>query len=469
MSDYDVYRDEYLRKQVADAHRPIDLFNNENDAFICPSCSQQFSLTQSRCIENKYEKSLVLSKCSECNEQLYFKLPEIKKKRVYLDQSIISRLHDVEVIGINKIDSSDWRERLLTKIHLAKRLQKACFIVSDIHVLETVPINDQNTKKSLWRFANSLAGGKISGDINHAFEFELIQLLDRHDTRISKSAINCYMDVEIDSWSIHSPILMTNSWRLQGKQNWITFRDKSQENFKQTLETQKQQAGLDATLEKCILLLKKLYLDDVLTGIKYCQILTNKQPSSSQLPAKNGYSSLIFQATRDYQDGSEQFSSLNKLSQQINFQGINAFPSLKIQAVLEAEVLLRWIQNRQINPKRFNENFGLSKIMDIQHIAVFLPIVDVLTVDKDSFNRCQLTEIKSEIDIFSTKLLRASENQDGLEIWLDELLAEPETDEFRCARRLFFGRNLDEELRHDEKWMQEILSEFSKAHSKNKV
>ena len=452
-----MYRDEYLRKQVADAHRPIDLFNNEYDAFVCPSCSHQLSLTQSRCIENKYEKSLVLSKCAECHKQLYFKLPEIKKKRIYLDQSILSDLYDVEVLSTFKIDSNDWRERLLTKIKLAKRLQKASFIISDIHVLETVPLPDQAKKAVLWTFTNALADGNIAGDMNDAIEYDLQQLLGKTSLQsANKSPLNCYMNVEVDSWSIRSPILRTNSWRLRLNDPWIEFRKASQENFTHILETQRQQVSPDTTLGRCIEHLKELYLKDVLAAVNYCQILTSRQPKVFELPPKNGYASLIFQATRNYQDEPEQSLALNKLDYQIKLCGLDAFPSLKLQAILEAEVLFKWIQGLRTNPKLFNANYGASKIMDISHLAVFLPTVDVLTLDRDTFNRCQISEIKAEIDKHSTKLLRTTEEEQGLENWLDELLAAPETDEFRCARRLFFGRNLVEEKLDDEKMYREV-------------
>jgi hypothetical protein len=462
MSDYDVHRDENLRRQVNDAYRPIDLFDSEKDRFFCPKCKKQLSISSARTVENKFSKSLVQTSCAECRERLYFKLPEIKKKRVYLDQSILGELFNVEVLSTFRIESADWRERLLTKIKLAKRLQKASFIISDIHVLETVPLPNQTKKAALWQFTNALADGNIAGDMSDAFEFELHRLLDGTSLKKTKSPLNCYMNVEIDRWSIRSPILLTNSWRLRLNHNWIEFKKASHENFTQILESQKMLVGENATLVQCILFLTNLYMNDVVNGIEYCQILTNKQQNFSELPTKNAYSSLIFQATQSYQDGSAQLVALNKLNQQINLHGINAFPSMRMQAILEAEVLFRWIQGIRANPKRFNENYGVSKMMDITHLAVFLPTVDVLTLDRDTFNRCQQIEIKSEIGKHSTKLLRATENERSLENWLDALLTEPETDEFRCTRRLFFGRNLAEEKYHDDQFISEILDRLER-------
>ena len=471
-----MHRDENLRRQVGDAYRPIDLFDNDKDCFFCPKCNEQLFSSSARYAKNKFSKSLVQASCAECNEWLYFKLPAIKKKRVYLDQSVISDLCNVDVTGTNRIDSTDWRERLLAKILLAKRLQKASFIVSEIHVQETVPIPHEDTKKACWRLANSLADGRISGNFIDAFEYELHQILGFQSTKKLSSPVNCYMDFEIDAWSIRSPILMTNTWRLRLNHNQIDFRNASTENFKKILENQKKQIGLNASVESCIQHLKNVYLDDLVDGIKYAQRLAATMQMSSysdnldqiteeplpldiaNFPKDNGYGSIIFRAMEDSRDASKQLATLSKLLEQVELQGIDAFPCIKIQTVLEGEVLHRWVHGLQANPNKFNENYGSSKFMDISHLVVFLPIVDVLTVDKVTFNRCdQRPEIKLEFTKYPCKLLLASENQFGLENWLDDLLAEPETDEFRCARRLFFGRNLVEEKYHDDQFISDIL------------
>jgi hypothetical protein len=459
MSDYDVRRDESLRRQVNDAYRPIDLFDNEKDCFFCPKCNKQLFHSSSQYAKNKFSESLVQTSCTECRGQLYFKLPEIKKKRVYLDQSVISDLYDPDIVAINEKDikRAAWRKKLLAKILLAKKMQKASFIVSEIHALETVVTPIENKKYAIWKFANELADGRIGGNFIDAFEYELNHILsDQSKTR--KSPLNSYMDFEIDAWSIHSPILMTNSWLLRLHQNRIDFKNASTENFKKILEIQKNQVGLDATVENCIEHLKNLYLNGITDGIKYAldsatkrkiyfdwykSIQNNIETSTPKFIDnsinKNEYADIIFQTTLDHQNTSNQIKLLLKLLERVELQGINAFPSTKMQAVLEGEVLHRWVRGLQLNPAKFNENFGSSKFMDITHIAVYLPIVDVLTVDRETYNRCQQPEIKSEIDNYSCRLFRTSNTELGLERWLDDLLAEPETDEFKCARRLFLG------------------------------
>lgn len=477
-----MHRDENLLRQVNDAYRPIDLFDSEKDHFFCPKCNKQLSISSARTVENKFSKSLVQASCAECRERLYFKLPEIKKKRVYLDQSVISDLCVLDVAGLNEIGSIDWRERLLAKILLAKRLQKANFIVSEIHVQETVPIPDEDTQKACWRLANSLADGKISGNFIDAFEYELHQVLGIQSENKHSSPLNCYMDFEIDAWSIRSPILMTNFWQLRLNHNQINFRHTSKENFKKILIDQQEQVGLNATVESCIQYLKKLYLKDIVDAIKYAQNFAAKKqqcddwyesfqanvdappPSFIDIQVnKNGYTDIIIQTTLDLKDTSNQIKMLSKLLDRVESQGIDAFPSIKIHAVLEGEVLHRWVSGLQANPKGFNKNYGSSKFMDISHLAVFLPVVDVLTVDKDTFNRCTKDlKIQLEFAKYPRKLLRASENQSGLENWLNDLIAQPESDEFRCTRRLFFGRNLAEQKCHEDQFISEIIDRFER-------
>jgi hypothetical protein len=74
-----------------------------------------------------------------------------------------------------------------------------------------VPMPNEEDQKALWRFANNLAEGNICGDMNDAFEYELLELLDGQISKEPNLALNCYGRSEIDTWSIHNPMEMTDT------------------------------------------------------------------------------------------------------------------------------------------------------------------------------------------------------------------------------------------------------------------
>jgi hypothetical protein len=476
MDDYISDYNAHLKAKTDNAYRPLDLFNPHKDEFFCPKCNVHLSLLFPRYAHNKFRKYLVSAACLICKAGLHFQLPDIKKKRVYLDQSILSALYKQNVDKHDSVKSNEWQERVLAKIELAKKLQKITVIVSNVHVLETVPMPNEEDQKALWRFANHLAEGNICGDMNDAFEYELLEFLDGQIPKEPNLALNCYGRSEIDTWSIHSPVEMTNTYRLRANEGWLKFRSTSRYTFEETLKNQANQISVLSLLTDCINHLKKLYLADIFDGIKYAQVLAENRKAGQEwlsndenllstsmpvlrdLPERNGYGSIIFQATLNYDSKEAQVVTLRNLSEKVKKLGIDAFPSTKLQAILEGEVLHRWIKGLQANPKKFNENFGMSKVMDILHLAVFLPVVDVITVDKATFNRCQQFEIKSEIDRYSCALLCAGENQPQFEHWLDRVLNEPENDEFKATRRLFCGMNLEEEERANAKLLEDMLA-----------
>jgi hypothetical protein len=476
MNDYASHYNAHLQAQADNAYRPVNLFRSDKDEFNCPKCNAALSLFSPKYADNKFGKHLVSAICQACKGGLYFQLPEIKKKRVYLDQSILSELYKQYAEKSNSVEGSHWRERLLAKIKLAIKLQKISVIVSNVHVLETVPMLNEEHQKSLWRFANDLAEGNICGDMNDALEYQLFELLDGQIPKEPNLALNCYRSSEIDTWSIHSPVRMTNAYRLRVNKGWLEFRNSSPNTFKETLENQSNQISASSTVKDCIEHLKRLYLADIFDGVIYAQILAENSeagrkwvsdneyslstamPVLKDLPERNGYGSIIFRATLNHENETAQVETIKQLSEKIEKLGIEAFPSIKLQAILEGEVLHRWIKGLQANPKKFNENFGMSKVMDILHLAVFLPLVDVITVDKDTFNRCQQAEIKLEIEKYPCKLLCASKNQPEFEHWLDRVLNEPEDDEFKATRRLFCGMNLEEEERENAKLLEDLLA-----------
>jgi hypothetical protein len=100
---------------------------------------------------------------------------------------------------------------------------------------------------------------------------------------------------------------------------------------------------------------------------------------------------------------------------------IGQFPSLRISTAIEAEMLWTWHQGHKRNPKKFNENFGLSRQNDINHIATFAPYVDALTTDDPMRNLCGRRIVADELKPFNCQIYSKG-NYVEFESWLDELM-----------------------------------------------
>ena len=101
--------------------------------------------------------------------------------------------------------------------------------------------------------------------------------------------------------------------------------------------------------------------------------------------------------------------------------------------------------------------------MDIAHVSVFAPVLDVLTTDQDMYNYRQRASIKVLLSKYPCQLF-SSKSYAKFETWLDSVIAEPESEEFRLTRRLLYGRNAVEE----EKWnadVAEVIEQISQARS----
>ncbi|MGH8677591.1 MAG: hypothetical protein ACREUQ_04470, partial [Burkholderiales bacterium] len=94
-------------------------------------------------------------------------LPVVRKKLVYLDQSLLSDL----CRAANSPDQGEIEQRILRKFQQQKDRQKVFLVVSDIHSSETAafPQEYADQRDRLWQFQNTLADGRIAGNWRDAF------------------------------------------------------------------------------------------------------------------------------------------------------------------------------------------------------------------------------------------------------------------------------------------------------------
>ena len=462
----------YRRSQqrlVESAQRPSDLYDSSIDAFPCPSpkCRACLGIGRVNCCDNPFSTHLICITCKHCEQRTYVILPPIRKKRVYLDQSLISSLFNVSpATESDEPAEPTLHQRLLSKILEAKRSQRVCVVVSAIHLLETVAVPDEFEEKriAIWRFANLLADGHIAGDFKEAFVADLNAVAGR----------DCFTNKKIDRWDIHPPAQRDNSWRLDSNASWRESRQQSNKRFRDVLLAQALNADRCRSSEECVDFVKGATAQEILDAIAYWRqaVLAMKalnEPSEislliaaqvqSESCQPNTYVKLIAEALGT---GEISLDKLQTLEREITNNGLSAFSSSLLTATIEGELLWTWKQGHRRSPKKFSKYFGVSRNMDIAHVSVFAPIVDVLTTDNDMHKLCQGGSIPGLLSKYPCQLF-SSESFAEFETWLDSVIAEPESEEFRLTRRLLYGRNTTEE---DEKWnadVAEVIEQISQA------
>ncbi len=440
-----------INMNLAGAVSPADLWNESRRDFMCPECDQVLLLGWTTL---KLKNSpTAFGKCEKCRKSLRFRLPKLDKKLIYLDQSVWSNLFEVREARLDS-KSQDWRVRLLSKLHQIKRLHKGHLCLSEYHVLETAARELEEKRKAHFAFVNTLADGVIYGDLGDTFEADLYRLLSEQPNDRTK-------EYERGGWTIGTHVTMSNSYRLRSAEKWAEYKKTSAtEISKQILSLQAQTFnGIgNVYVNDTILHVQKIYLEDIVNGLEearnYAEALCalhdqlNKYEfdDAQSIPIdwpnfpKNVYGKIATHMTFGSNDKLERYCALNGLLKTVKKSGLNAFPVIKILAALQGGVLFRWIKaDQKTAESKFNVNFGTSKQMDNLHIAVNLPVVDCLTVDGDTLKSLRTPEIASLIEQHRCKVFSASERENGFEEWLDALIAEPETNEVKCARRLLVG------------------------------
>lgn len=147
-----------------------------------------------------------------------------------------------------------------------------------------------------------------------------------------------------------------------------------------------------------------------------------RQLASLQIP--HLHNALFQNIIGDVTSGLDETAALQRWSELLKNDPIGPCPSLRIRTALEAELLWTRYQKQRFNPKKFNENFGLSRQNDIDHVSPFVPYVNALTTDNDMHNLCKRKVVDDEIKRFQCKIF-SKKNYDEFEEWLDGLLTEP--------------------------------------------
>jgi NAD-dependent SIR2 family protein deacetylase len=150
-------------------------FHPTSAGVSCPHCGSVVGadrIIQSNSNETK-------GSCQKCRQWFAIDLPVVRKKLVYLDQSLLSEF----CRSADSHNEGQIEQRILRKLQKLKDRQKVFIVVSDIHSAETAafPQEYADQRDKLWQFQNTLADGQISGNWSDVFIAQQLRALAAPD------------------------------------------------------------------------------------------------------------------------------------------------------------------------------------------------------------------------------------------------------------------------------------------------
>lgn len=354
-------------------------------------------------------------------------VPSIRKKLVYLDQSFLSNCLPEKQTEIEK--------RLLYKLRELKLRQKIFVVVSDIHCSETSAYPDKyrEDREKLWQLQNTLANGNIAGNFFDVFAAQTRRMLAVHD----KTDTFPFTDIGLEDphrWQVGMNVVLTNSWRIRLHRASASPRDQINEKLCNIIDQQVENIQNCREVRDCLNHVLELWRKDIQQGIDAYQqrdnleLLMERNLEAFESGLINSFQILQLpdapfrQIVGEVIDGLNKSHALQRWTELLKSEPTSICPSLQIRTAIEAELLWSRWKKLKLNPKKFNENYGLSRQNDVDHISAFAPYVDALTTDNDMRKLCEHEGVAKQLSRFPVKIF-SKNNYDELEIWLDNLLA----------------------------------------------
>lgn len=340
-----------------------------------------------------------------------------------MDQSFWSAVYDAQEGKQNP--AYDQVLRLFSKLQILKNRNRVLLVISDIHASETSAIPRPEKRRGVWKLQNDVADGKIASNWSDVF-------IAQHQKMLSGNDGDSYPIADIGLDEVHHQrqsgvrIVMTNSWRLKIHHDYSPKHDEFNEVAYKIITNQAENIPLCQNEWDCQNFIHELWRKNIRQGIAARQQALaiaekferlGELPSAEQMAAPDAPFGRI---VNDVIRGFDEAAMLKRWADSLETDLIGPCPSLRISTALEAEMLWAWYQGYR--REKFNGNFGLSRLNDINHVATFAPYVDVLTTDNDMRNLCNRKLVSDELKQFKCKLF-SSKNYDELENWLDDLIA----------------------------------------------
>jgi len=350
---------------------------------------------------------------------------------IYLDQSFLSDVF----LTTERSDHYETVTRLFSKLNKLKTLKKVFLVISDIHCVETTGIHEQHSekRKGLWQFQNQLADGAISGDWADVFVSQHRRLLKDGSTAFPISDIG--LEAIYKQQSIGGmQVISTNVWRQKLHSQLTPPSDEMNSHLLRVIEHLASNMPLCPSEHDCLKYLRENWQKEIEQSISATLALEDffkqigeysgaAQLASLQIPQRP--ETPIFGIVGEVVRHLDKTNVLRHWSELLHTNSIGPCLSIRIRTAFEAVLLMTWSLGQRQNPKKFSQNFGVSRQNDINHISVFVPYVDALTTDKDMHNLCKRSIVTEELCQFPCRIF-SKNNYGDFENWLNELLECPE-------------------------------------------
>ena len=384
----------------------------------CPNCGEEVGTE--RIVEN------TKGHCLRCQVWFLIELPIVKKKLVYIDQSLMSEFCQSD----DRTEDGKLVRRILDKLQQLKAQQKVFLVVSDIHSAETAgfPSEHADQSKRLWKFQNNLADGHIAGNWCDVFIAQQRRRLAIPGTPEHFPSI----DIGIEDphyWQVGMKIMLANTWMGRLHQTGMSQPHRNEQHLA-IIKKQVEALGSNPKMHDTLSHIRGLWRKDMEGGIAAVRKTNELLQSEDRIRAIAGNSHIVLPTipssefkifVRQVIEGLNDGAALDEWQRQLDSNDCCA--ALRLRIAFEAEVLWSAVKGKPKNSDtgKFNVKYGVSRQNDIDHVAAFAPYVDVLTADDDMQNLCGRDMVKEELDQFPCQLF-SSKNYSQFEDWLDNLL-----------------------------------------------
>lgn len=387
---------------------------------VCPKCKKNESFGVLSIHNRSYTR-----RCKECWFTESYKLPELKKKVIYLDQFVISEI--MKAVN-DKLGKKEKIDKLYFKLfETLEELSRAQLIIcpdSTFHKHESLLSNYYSALKQMYEH---LSGGATFFDPQTLRRFQITECF-RMFLQGKKYVFNKkgegVMSRDINGWRdkfrISVDFKITDE-EIENIRDSRLMIHKSISELFESLKLQKNKKFSDWTREE-----EWAYGKTIVSQY----ISSVYKQTSSNVPIEELISSITKEPNILF---TSLFSMIKSNSFEEKFKIVTSFltseklltlPFNRLSALMWACIEYSSAQGGRTNPP----NIGM--VNDIEMVSTLLPYCDAMFVDNDIFNILNRKEIREEINKYKTKIF-SKRNQNEFFNYLNDIKKVVDKDHFK--------------------------------------
>lgn len=357
-------------------------------------------------------------RCKNCGEKLYYDLPKLRKKVIYLDQNAISNIFNVSESKNPKIGNRDsfWRKisEFSRKIFL---LQQAVFPLSDIHRDETLVY----LHSEALNLNHEMLGGDVTFvDSETIVTAQTIDFLEKFFAGETSPSTNFDTEDAIngvkDAWISDLHITANMDFSVFAEQirsdrdaigpsydGLVKHWEERRPTFKEALRVELEGYGIE----------NKRALQLVASELGNA-IESGDLDAAIKSTSKRIYKQFTYLKIHIEQSGIPKTESSSKVFDFWSWKGNYELPHNKISSYLFAALARRISSGQRKKP-------GVSIFNDFRAISTYGPYVDAMFLDNECANLLSEEPLKTELGLSSKAF--STRTGDSYIIYLEEIEA----------------------------------------------